>query len=354
VRNSLVALAVLFPALLAFVGWASPALAAEGAVAENSAIGSTDPAIAASALFALAEAEDARGDYGPAAQHYRGAVAKLPSFRYAAKAITRAALLEAHSEGNWAPYARLEVVRRDPKAASDPAAIDALAAAADTFPPGPTRGEARMLCGEAYVSRLHRRNDGKASLQEVLDDPHADNLIRRQAASELVTAFVDDGDLADARTAVIGLGPTLDAKLGQRVTELIRRRRVHIASIVDLAFFVLLATSAVARAASRGEFAPIGSALKRSLALGLVFVVYLALGGGMLASAYETGNSSPFLAFGVVLCPVAAAARAWGAAGSPTSRARIGRAVLSATAVVAAAFLTLEAVNGQYLEGFHL
>ncbi len=353
VRKSLVALAVSCSALLALAA-SSLCLPRTARAGGDTATTSGDPTVAASALFALAEAEDARGDYASAAQHYRGAVDRLPSFRYAAKATTRAALLEAHAEGSWAPYARLEAVRRDPKAASDPAAIDALSAAADTFPPGPTRGEARMLCGEAYVARLHRRADGEASLRKVLDDPLADGLLRRQAASELVGALIDDGDLAGARATVLALGPTIDTKLGQRVAALSRRRRLHVASMGDLVVFGLLAASAVARRAARGGLVEVARALKSTLPLGVVFVAYVALGGGFLASAYETGNAEPFVAFGAVLLPITIAARAWGVAGSSGSAARLGRALLSATAVAAAALLTLEAVNGQYLEGFHL
>jgi hypothetical protein len=325
-----------------------------GSASLEAAAGSSDPSVAAGALFKLAEAEDARGDYAHAAPHYRAAVAKLPSFRYAAKAVTRAALLEAHSEGSWAPYARLEAVRRDPKASSDPGAIDALSAAADGFPPGPTRSEAWMLCAEAYVARLHRRADGEASLRKVIDDPGADGLLRREAATELVAALIDDGDLAAARTAVTTLGRLVDPSMGERVLELIRRRRVHLASVADLTLFVLLAAVAIARAAAHGALGAVGLALRKTLPLGVAFAAYVALVGGALASGYETGNAEPFLVFGAVLVPVAVAARGWGAAGSPGRAARAGRAVVSGTAVVAAAFLTLEAINGQYLEGFGL
>ena len=85
-----------------------------------------------------------------------------------------------------------------------------------------------------------------------------------------------------------------------------------------------------------------------------MFAVYVALGGGALASGYEAGNAEPFLVFGVVLLPIVLTSRAWGAAGSAATAARVARGVVCATAVVAAAFLVLEAINGQYLEGFKL
>jgi hypothetical protein len=315
---------------------------------------SSDPVIAATALFELAEAEDARGDYADAAPNYRAAVARLPSFRHAAKAIMRAALLEAHAEGGWEPYRLLESVRRDPRASSDPAAIESLSASADTFPPGPTRSEARMLCAEAYLSRLHRRAAGEAALRKVADDPRADGLVRREAANELVTALLADGDLAAAQSTALSLGPALDAPMLARVRELVRRRRVHVASLVDLALFGALAVLAIARAARRGAIAEVGFALRRMLPFVCAFTVYVGFMGGVLASSYETGNAQPFLAFGAVLFPVFFASRAWSAAGSASATARVGRALLSASAVVAAAFLMLELINGQYLESFKL
>jgi hypothetical protein len=345
VRTWLVALAIALAAVL-FPSPRAPADEAPDAAHPSE--------LDAPGLFARAEAEDARGEYAGAIDDYRAAVAKLPSFRYAAKAMTRAALLQAHSEGNFAPFAQLEAVRKDVTASSDPRAIDALASSADSFPPGPTRSEARMLCAEAYVSRLGRRSDGEAALRKVVDDPRADGLVRREAANLLVTALIDDGDLAAAQAAVPALGRTLDTRMGQRVTELVRRRRVHIGSIVDLALFALLAGLAVARAVFRGQVAEVGRALKAILPLVGAFAAYVAVMGGALASGYETGNATPFLAFGMALLPVTIAARAWSAAGSEARAARIGRAFLSASTVMATAFLTLEMINGQYLESFSL
>ena len=211
-----------------------------------------------------------------------------------------------------------------------------------------------MVCADAYIARLHRRLDGEAALRKIVDDPRADGLLRRQAATELVAALVDDGDLATARATVLSLGRLVDATMAERGSERIRRRRAHLASIADLAPFGLLTALALVRAAARGAIAPVGEALRRTLPLGVTFAAYVALAGGALASGYETGNAGPFFAFGGVLLPVAIAARAWGAAGSPRGVARAGRAILSGSAVVAAAFLTLEAINGQYLEGFRL
>jgi hypothetical protein len=341
---------LLFLAGLVAMGVAAPLAFASTAWADDAG----DPRAAADALFAQAEQEDAAGDYGHAAAHYREAVARFPGFRYAPKAMTRAASIEAHREGNWIPFAQLEAVRRDPKVADDAGAIDALAKAIDAFPPGPTRSEAWMVCADAYVSRLHRRSDGEAALRKVVDDPLADGLVRRQAAQELVEAMIADGDLAAARTTARSLGHTLDARVAHKVDVLIRRSRMHFLAMVDLGLFVLLAAVAIARATARGGLGDAALAVRKLGPVGIVFAAYVALAGGALASEYETGNAEPFLVFGVVLLPIVMAARAWGAVGSAATAARVARAVVCATAVMAAAFLVLEAINGQYLEGFKL
>jgi hypothetical protein len=313
-----------------------------------------DPRAAADALFHQAEAEDTAGDYAHAVEHYRAAVRVLPSFRFAPKAITRATLLESHSEGEFGPYKRLEAVRRDPKTNADPAAIDALASDAAGFPAGPTRGEAWMLCAEAYLSRLHRRGDGEVALRHVIDDPQADALLKREAADQLIRALIADGDLDGARETSQAIARWLDPKVARSVTVARRRQWLRRVSTVDLAAFLALALLAVGRAVKGGQTAGVLRALRVGAGLGLVFAAYLAAVGGVLASSYETGNAAPFLFLGVLVLPIALIARAWGAAGSTSRLARSVRSLVCASAVVAAAFLLLEALNPLYLEGFHL
>jgi hypothetical protein len=345
VRSCPVAVAVLFATLLAAV---HSARAGEPAAAVS------DPLAASTAKLALAEAEDARGDYAHAAADYRAAIAILPSSRYAAKATMRAALLEAHSEGDWRPFARLEEVRHDPNLSSDPQAIDALAGAADDFPPGPTRGEARLLCADAYLSRLHRRADGERTLRQVVGDPSTDDLVRRQAASQLVGAYIADGDLDAAEGLVATLGHTIDGLTASRVRALLRRRRVHAGAIVDLVAFALLASVAVTRAALGGGLGGVARALRPTLLVALGFGLYLGMAGAWLASSFEQGTAAPFWGFALALVPIAVVARAWSAAGSTSTAARAVRAIVSGSAVVATAFLTLEIVNAQFLDGFYL
>ncbi len=314
----------------------------------------SDPRATAEALFARAQGEDQAGDYAHAVIDYRASVSTFAGFSHAPKANTRASVLEAHREGDWIPFRELETVRRDPAASSDATAIDTLARAIPSFPPGPTRSEAWMVCANAYLSRLNRRAEGEAALRSVTSDALADGLVRREAASLLVGALIADRNLDLARTTARELGNTLDAKEAQHVEALVRRRRLHVAAVIDLALFAVLTAGAVLRSVARGNHRDVVAALRRFLPLGVGFVAYVALIGGLLASQYEAGNSAPFIAFGCALALILVAARAWGVAGSASRGARIGRAIVSGTAVAAAAFLVLESINGQYLEGFSL
>jgi hypothetical protein len=94
--------------------------------------------------------------------------------------------------------------------------------------------------------------------------------------------------------------------------------------------------------------------LRRVAPLAFAFAAYLAAVGGLLASRYEAGNAAPFLALGAAVIPIVLLARAWAAVGSLRVPARIGRALLSATTVFAAALAVLEAINPAYLDGFGL
>ena len=84
------------------------------------------------------------------------------------------------------------------------------------------------------------------------------------------------------------------------------------------------------------------------------FVAFVALGGGLLASRYESGNAAPFVLLGVAVTPLLLAARAWGAVGSLRPRARIARALLCSATVFAVAFLVLDRSHPEFLAGFGL
>ena len=281
--------------IVSLVSLTAPAIAIAQEAAREDGGAANDPAAPANALFQLAEAEDAAGDYAHAAPHYRAAVAELPSSRYA-EASTRAALLEAHAEGDWLPYAKLEAVRHDPKAARDNAAIE-------PSPPPPTpspparRAPRPTCCAPRPTSRVWppARRRGALERSPAIRTPTASSAARPRTSNH--------GAHRRRRSLRRPRGrrrarPDARRGDGQRVSELIRRRRVHFGAIAVLTLFVLFAAIAIARAAARGALGRVGGALRKTLPLGLAFAAYIALVGAWLASGYEAGNAEPFLAFG--------------------------------------------------------
>jgi len=77
-----------------------------------------------------------------------------------------------------AAQARLEQVRQDPRLASDPAAIEALARDAEMFPAGQVQIDARMVVAIAWLERLNRPDDAIAELHKIALDPLADPVTR--------------------------------------------------------------------------------------------------------------------------------------------------------------------------------
>ena len=312
------------------------------------AAASGDVDASAQATYFLAEMDDEEFFFARALERYQASVTRSPSHRYAPRALTRADLLRRHAEGNFAPYARLERVRRNPALANSPEAIDALARDAESFPPGLVRVEARSVVAEAYLGRMHRREDGISILRLVVKDPAADPLTVRQASRALVDALVASGDLTGAADAA----RTGDPRLGDEVKTLARRKNMHWGAIAALTVFALLAGVVIARGRSR--LPAVGEAVRSWTKIALPFVAWMAILGGMLASQYERGHALPFFILGAAVFVLTLLARAWGAAGSGAPGAKAVRAVLSAASVLAAAFLVLESIDTGYLEGFGL
>jgi type II secretory pathway pseudopilin PulG len=308
----------------------------------------------AEAQFLLGRLDEDDAAFPSALGHYRDAIDAGPNTRWAQRASDRVDWLRARSEGDFAPLARLEHVRRDPALASDPAAIEALARDAESFPPGQVRVEARMLVAEAWLGRLHRPAEAVGELRSVCDDPHADALTSRLAARELVDAIVADGRLEDAVSEAHRRSNRLDPRFVRQIERLVVRRELRRVALVEVALFLALVGAAVVRARRRGALAEVGLSLKKLAPLAILFVLYVAGVGGMLASNYESGNATPFLLLGAAALPLVIAARAWGAVGSRHAAARVGRAILCGTTMVGAAFLLLDTVNPAYLEGFGL
>ncbi|HEX8792136.1 MAG TPA: hypothetical protein VF765_14380 [Polyangiaceae bacterium] len=336
-------------ALLASVAALLVALFAHTAWAEDG-----DPIAAAEARFHSGESNEEHRAYPEALADYRAAMDAAPGSRWAVRANDRIDWIRSRSEGDYGPLRRLEQVRHDPDAASDPAAIDALAHDAESFPPGMVRVEARMLVAEAWLGRMHRPQDAIHELTLVRDDPKTDPLTSRLAERELVDAYVGEGRIDDAIAEATKYPARLDPKFVRQVKRLVARRAATEFASIVLAAFGVFSVIALVRAGRQRALGQAWNALRELAPAALGFVAFVAIAGGVLASQYESGNATPFLLLGAAVLPLVLLARAWGAVGSQTRVARLGRAVLCAATVVAAAFMLLERVYPDYLVGFGL
>jgi len=313
-----------------------------------------DPLAAAEARFHAGESNEEHGAYPEALTDYRAVMDAVPGSRWAVRASDRIEWIRSRSEGDFAPLRRLEQVRRDPDLAADPGAIDALARDAEGFPPGLVRMEARMLVAEAWLGRMHRPTDAIRELELVRDDPKTDALTSRLAERELVDAYVAEGRIDEAVAEATKRPARLDPKFVRQVKQLVRRRAVNRFATIVLAAFGVLSIVGLARAGRKRTLGQAWSALRELAPPALGFVAFVAIAGGLLASQYESGNATPFFLLGAAVLPLVLVARAWGAVGSQTRLARMGRALLCAVTVVAMAFVLLEKAYPEYLVGFGL
>ena len=309
---------------------------------------------AAEAVCRLGEMDEERGDFDRAVDHDLACAAAAPGTRWAVRATERADWLRARSEGGFAPLSRLERVRRSPSLASDPGAIDALAREAASFPPGIVRIEARMLVAEAWLGRLGRPRDAVPLLREVARDPRADPLTAGLAERELIGSLTADGAVEEAAAEARANADLLDPRFVRGTERLVRRRWVRWAALAVLAAYAGLAAIAIERARRRQALVDMKRAVRVIAPVAVPFAAFLGLGGGMLASRYESGNAQPFLLLATAALPLALVSRAWGAVGSSLRAARVGRALLCSATVFAAAFVLLDVVSPDYLEGFGL
>ncbi len=335
--------------LLAWIAAVLVALFAHAAQAADD-----DPLAAAEARFHAGESNEEHAAYPEALTDYRAVMDAVPGSRWAVRASDRIEWIRSRSEGDFAPLRRLEQVRRDPDLAADPGAIDALARDAEGFPPGLVRMEARMLVAEAWLGRMHRTADAIRELELVRDDPKTDPLTSRLAERELVDAYVGEGRIDEAIAEASKHSARLDPKFVRQVKRLVLRRAVQRSALIVLAAFAVFAVLALVRAGRKRTLGQAWSALRELAPAALGFVAFVAIAGGVLASQYESGNATPFLLFGATVLPLVLLARAWGAVGSQTRAARLGRSLLCAATVMAAAFVLLERVYPDYLAGFGL
>lgn len=305
-------------------------------------------------VFQRAEREDEAMRFAEALAAYERVKTIDPGSRHAPRADARAATLRGHREGDFVPFTKLEQLRRSPPRSSDPNAVDALVADAAAFPPGPTRIEVWVLAAEAYTNRFERPADAMRLLRLVIDDEHTDPVVRTKAVRDLATLEVARGDLGAAKRTAKDAGASADPKLAKELTRMSRRRWVHAASIAVVVFMIALAARALFAARHTARAAAAGAATKKILTLAVLYGVYVAVSGALLASGYESGTGVPFLVLGVAIVPIVLLARAWSVAGSAARPARATRAAVCAAGALGAAFLVLERVNASFLDGMGL
>lgn len=313
-----------------------------------------DPPAVGEAYLMLGELDEGDGAFAQAIVDDGAAIQAAPNTRWALRAQDRIEWLRARSEDDFRPLTRLEKVRRDPALSSDGATIDALARDLEAFPRGTVRVEARMLVAEAWLGRMHRPGDAIGQLRQVADDPKADPLTQRLAERELVDALVATGRIDEASTEARGHANRLDPRFVKQVGRLIVRRAVRRGSVVVLGVFGLLAVAGLIRAGVRRRLGAALLELRRLAPVATLFVAFVALAGGLLATKYEAGNAAPFLLLGAAVLPLLLLARAWSSVGSQASGARAARALLCGASVVATAFVLLDWFDPQYLTGFGL
>ena len=199
---------------------------------------------------------------------------------------------------------------------------------------------------EAPQERI-RREPAAAS------DPE-DPLSQGLAETQIVDALVRGGKLREAVAEAHAHAALLDARYVRRVERLARRKWIARAAAAVLVGFTGLAAGALLRARRQGRLRDAGRALLALAPVVLTFLGFVAIGGGALASRYESGSSVPFLMLGTVSSPLVLLAGAWSAVGSTRPAVRLGRALFCGATLVATAFILLDTVSPDYLEGFGL
>ncbi len=291
--------------------------------------------------------------YAEAVADYDAALAADPSAPFATVARARVADLREHAEGGYAPLARLDEVRRDPRRGRDRASVEALASDLAAFPPGRVRSEARLVVAEAFWHELGDPRRAAAALGEILDDPSADRLIQALALTELVAVDKELGDVAGALDAA-RRHPDLAPRLAADLARVARRGPLRAAASALALGLVLVGAASFARASIRaGDPRPVASAVVRPLAV--AFALYLGGAAAVIVHLHGGEDARPFLLLGLAVLAVDVVARAWRlAARDERALARGLRAARCAAGVVAIAFLILERTAAGSLDALGL
>lgn len=305
---------------------------------------------AALAVYHLAVMADDALDFQAALEGYRDFLRRDPGSRFAARAQARVDDLNAHGEGAFVPLQHLERVRRDEALASSLAGIQALDRAIATFPAGLVRAEARMLVGEAYLSRLDRPQDAVRVLRALAEDPSAPRDLRSLAAERLIDARSNLGQEQAVADEVRAL--PVDPEVRREAIVRARRAKIRMGARGTLLSCVVLGAFAIAWTVREGRVREVFRAWRRPVPWGQLAV--LTVGAGTLAKLYDEHDVAPFLALGAGVAGVYLVASAWAVAMKHRPWGRAIGALLCFAAALSVSFLAMDALDVMMLEGISL
>ena len=248
------------------------------------------------------------------------------------------------------PHDRIKSVLNDPRLARDRATLDALARDSDAMPAGADRDTLDMFLSAAFRERVADTGRVVHHVARLETSTTASPLLKRVAQGTQVDALLAAGDVSAGLAVAKRSG---DADLLGRAHKHQRRARLHVASVALIGLFGAGVALALARAESARRRAALVVA-RAFLPRALFFAAWLGGAGAVLAASYDNASPLPFVLLAAALVPFALGARAWGAVGRESPRARAGRALVAAPALLAVAYLTLEHLDTSLLGGFGL
>lgn len=308
------------------------------------------PDVKSPARLAYERAENAAADmrFADALAAYEQAATLDPSAPFIRVARARSADLRAHAEGDFIPLTRLEKVRRNPSARRED--IESLAHDAAQFPPGRVRGEAQLVAAEAFWHRFGAPDLAVRALETVLEDTSADRLTRALGLTEIV-ALHRERDRLDLAASLVNRHPDLAPNLTAEIRRLVRRVWLGRMAWIGFSGLIFLGAIGTLRALWQQRRDPEKTIRHVVRPASVAFALYLGGVASILVRLHGEGDVRPFLWLGFGGLAVDIAARGWRAGFVDERRfMRITRALTSAIAIFAVAFLALQYADAVYLE----
>lgn len=286
---------------------------------------------AAREAFRLGQVDESANHYDAALSHYRDVLKIDPGNWFAGTAKARIDALSPYA-GAFTELAALDAVRKDPKRANDPAALDELAKLRESWANSRVKQETAIFLAGSFL-RLGQTARGIDLALSAARDPTADRSLR-DAAWDLAFSGMD------LDRAAKELDASAPPSIANRVRRDLRRRTLHQISNAIVALSAASLIAGLVMAARRSRLRLVLATLVRPVAI--VFLAVVPLLGTMIAEEWEHGAGRPFGAFGLAMLGVHALVSASRGGFGDRPRARQVVAVVAASCVLAAAYLVLE------------